>query len=257
MTKTINTACCCGGTFRIDNAIREIGLTQRGIIVATSERRIYDWLCDYIKPYEENRYAIRYAETEQDFSLLAEKRRMAIAFIETDFFGERAIGCIDHIHKENPRLRVVLFSVASLPREDKRHYLWRGADSVISLREKPELVQRKMKSIFDGYDSVTEKTLQEARERNRLAGIPPHLTPQEVEVCRFIAREKGCKEIADCLSISVKTVDNHLCSVRKKFGKRNRVGILRIAVSIGILSPEELADDSFYYSALPLTDHTC
>jgi hypothetical protein len=49
MTKTINTA-CGDGTFRIDNAIREIGLTQRGIIVATSERRVYDWLCDYIKP---------------------------------------------------------------------------------------------------------------------------------------------------------------------------------------------------------------
>jgi DNA-binding NarL/FixJ family response regulator len=256
MTKTINTA-CGGGTFRIDNAIREIGLTQRGIIVATSERRVYEWLCDYIKPYEENRYAVRHAETEQDFSLLVGKRRMAMAFIEVDFFGERAIGCLERIHKENSRLRVVLFSVASLQREDKHRYLWRGADSFISLREKPDLVQRKMKKIFDGYDSVSEKTLREARERNRRAGIPPHLTAQEVEVCRFVAKEKGRKEIADCLSISVKTVDNHLCSVRKKFGKRNRVGILRVAVSIGILSPEELGDDSFDYSALPLTDRTC
>jgi DNA-binding NarL/FixJ family response regulator len=256
MTKTINTA-CSGGTFRIDNTIREIGLTQRGIIVATGERRVYDWLCDYIKPYEENGYAIRHAGTEQNLSMLAEKRRMAIAFIEVDFFGERAIGCLDRIHKENPRLRVILFSVASLPREDKRRYLWRGADSFISLREKPELVQRKMKSFFDGYDNVSEKALREVRERNRLADIPPHLTPQEVEVCRFVAREKGRKEIADCLSISVKTVDNHLYSVRKKFGKRNKVGILRVAVSIGILSPEELGDDSFDYSALPLTDRTC
>jgi DNA-binding NarL/FixJ family response regulator len=256
MTKTINTA-CGGGTFRIDNSIREIGLTQRGIIVATGERRVYDWLCDYIKPYEENGYAIRHAGTEQDLSMLAEKRRMAIAFIEVDFFGERAIGCLERIHKENPRLRVIMFSVAALQREDKRYYLWRGADNFISLREKPDLVQRKMKNIFDGYDSVSEKTSRDVRERNRLAGIPPHLTPQEVEVCRFVAREKGRKEIADCLSISVKTVDNHLYSVRKKFGKRNRVGILRVAVSIGILSPEELADDSFDYSALPLTDRTC
>lgn len=108
-----------------------------------------------------------------------------------------------------------------------------------------------MKNIFDGYDSVSEKTLREVRERNRKLGIPPHLTPQEVEVCRLVVREKGRKEIAGCLGISVKTVDNHLCSVRKKFGKRNRVGILRVAVSIGILSPEELGDDSFDYSALP------
>jgi DNA-binding NarL/FixJ family response regulator len=253
MTKTINTA-SGGGTFRIDNVIREIGLTQRGIIVATSERRVYEWLCDYIKPYEENRYAIRYAETEQDFSVLVEKRRMAIAFIEVDFLGERAIGYLDRIHKENPRLRVVLFSVAALPREDKRRFLWQGADSFISLREKPDLVQRKMKNIFDG---ISEKALRELREHNRLAGIPPHLTPQEVEVCRFVAREKGRKEIADCRGISVKTVDNHLRSVRLKFGKRNRVGILRVAFSVGIISPEDLMCRDFDYSALPLTDRTC
>ncbi|MDR2661826.1 MAG: hypothetical protein LBC31_02380 [Treponema sp.] len=41
-----------GGIFRIDNAVREIGLTQRGIIVATSEWRVYDWICDYIRPCE-------------------------------------------------------------------------------------------------------------------------------------------------------------------------------------------------------------
>ncbi|MDR1896356.1 MAG: LuxR C-terminal-related transcriptional regulator [Prevotellaceae bacterium] len=182
---------------------------------------------------------------------------MAIAFIEVDFFSERTIGCLDRIHKENPRLRVVLFSVASLPREDKRRFLWRGADSFISLREKPDLVQRKMKNIFDGYDNVSEKTLREVRERNRLAGIPPHLTPQEVEVCRYVAKEKGRQEIADCLGISVKTVDNHLCSIRLKFGKRNRVGILRVAFSVGIISPEDLMCQDFDYSALLLTDRTC
>jgi hypothetical protein len=31
-----------GGTFRIDNTVREIGMTERGIIIATSENRVYD-----------------------------------------------------------------------------------------------------------------------------------------------------------------------------------------------------------------------
>ncbi|MDR2258896.1 MAG: hypothetical protein LBE14_07090, partial [Treponema sp.] len=78
-----------GGTFRIDNAAREIGLIQRGIIVATSEWRVYDWICDYIRPYENNRYAVKYAETEREFETLVKKARIAMAFIETDFFGEK------------------------------------------------------------------------------------------------------------------------------------------------------------------------
>jgi hypothetical protein len=58
MTQT-TTGSSGGGTFRIDNAARKIGLTQRGIIIATSEGRVFDWAYDYIKPYEGSRYALR------------------------------------------------------------------------------------------------------------------------------------------------------------------------------------------------------
>jgi hypothetical protein len=50
-----------------------------------------------------------------------------------------------------------------------------------------------MKSIFDGYDRISEKNLNEMREYNRQSGIPPYLTVQEVEVCRYAAREKERK----------------------------------------------------------------
>ena len=42
MTRT-TTGNSGGGTFRIDNAAREIGLTERGIIIATGEGRVFDW----------------------------------------------------------------------------------------------------------------------------------------------------------------------------------------------------------------------
>jgi hypothetical protein len=128
-----------GGTFRINNAVREIGLTQRGIIVATSERRVYDLICDYIKPYANNHYALRHTETACDFETLIKKSRMIMAFVETDFFGEKTIGCLEQIRKGNPKLRIILFAVMALTRDDTSHYLWRGADSFISLRENPEI----------------------------------------------------------------------------------------------------------------------
>jgi DNA-binding NarL/FixJ family response regulator len=104
---------------------------------------------------------------------------------------------------------------------------------------------------------MSERTLNKTREHNRLSGIPPHLTVQEVTVCRYAAREKERKEIASYLGICVKTVDNHLHSIRRKFRKRNMVGILKVAVSAGILSPDELICRDFDYPALPLTDRTC
>jgi hypothetical protein len=88
-----------GGTFHIDNALSDIALTRRGIIVATSEGRVYDWLCDYIRPYEENRYSVRHAGTEHDFDMLAGKQRMVMAFIEDCFLDDRTFGKLGRIHK--------------------------------------------------------------------------------------------------------------------------------------------------------------
>ncbi|MDR2661825.1 MAG: LuxR C-terminal-related transcriptional regulator [Treponema sp.] len=182
---------------------------------------------------------------------------MAMAFIETEFFGEKIVACLKRIRKENPKLRIILFAVTALNPDDASRYLWWGADSFISLRETPEYIRQQMKIIFDGYDSVSERTLAGVWEYNRVSGIPPHLTVQEVEVCRYAAREKERKEIAFCLGISVRTVDNHLSSIRQEFRKYNMVGILKITVSLGILPPEELTCSNFEHPAYPLTDRTC
>jgi DNA-binding NarL/FixJ family response regulator len=200
---------------------------------------------------------VRQAETEGEFETLLKMARMVMAFVEAGFFGEKTIACLERIRKEKPRLRVVLFSVSARTGDETRRYLWQGADNFISLREKPELVREQMKTVFNDYDRMSKRTLSKTREHNRLSGIPPHLTVQEVAVCRYAAREKERKEIAVCLGVSVKTVDNHLHSIRRKFRKRNMVGILKVAVSAGILSPEELMCRDFDYPALPLTDRTC
>jgi hypothetical protein len=111
MTKTVNGS---SSTFRIGATAREIGLTRRGIIVATKEKRVYDWLGDYLGPYEEPRYTVRHAGRKYDFDVLAGKQRMAMAFIEDCFFGERALGGLNRIHKQYPKLRVIVFSVADI-----------------------------------------------------------------------------------------------------------------------------------------------
>jgi DNA-binding NarL/FixJ family response regulator len=182
---------------------------------------------------------------------------MVMAFIETDFFGEKTVACLERIRKGNPRLRIILFTVAALTQDDTSRYLWHGADSFISLRENSEYIRQQMQTIFGGYDSISERTLAGIWEYNRVSGIPPHLTIQEVEVCRYAAREKERKEIAFCLGISVRTVDNHLSSIRKKFRRQSMVGILKIAVSLGILSPAELTCTDLEYPVFPLTDRTC
>jgi DNA-binding CsgD family transcriptional regulator len=46
--------------------------------------------------------------------------------------------------------------------------------------------------------------------------------------------------VAETLIVSEHTVTNHLCNVYRKFGTRNRVEVLKLAVSKGILPVDEL-----------------
>ncbi|GAA4439675.1 hypothetical protein GCM10023188_36180 [Pontibacter saemangeumensis] len=62
----------------------------------------------------------------------------------------------------------------------------------------------------------------------------PLLTKRETEILKLIAEEYSSLEIADSLSISIKTVDTHRKSLIKKIGARNVVGLVKYALQLQI-----------------------
>ncbi len=64
----------------------------------------------------------------------------------------------------------------------------------------------------------------------------PALTRREREVVRLASRGLSGREIAEHLCRSPRTVENHLRSIYRKFGVRNRVEMVRAAQASGLLS---------------------
>ncbi|MDR1582319.1 MAG: response regulator transcription factor [Prevotellaceae bacterium] len=229
-----------GNTFRIDNALGDIALTRRGIIVATSEGRVYDWLCDCIRSYEDNRYSVRYAETEDDFDILSGKQRMVMAFIEDCFFGNKTLGKLNRIHKQHPKLRVTVFSVSTVsPGMIIRYVSW-SQGSYLSLRSGGKEIREALEAVFSGERSIPPSLWESVDEYSRLPDFEPYLTRREIEIVRCIADGRTVREAAETLTVSEHTVTNHLGNVYRKFGTRNRVEVLKLAVSKGVLPVNEL-----------------
>jgi DNA-binding NarL/FixJ family response regulator len=63
------------------------------------------------------------------------------------------------------------------------------------------------------------------------------LTPRELEVLKLIAEAHTSKEIAEKLSISIKTVDRHRQNILDKLGMRDRVELTRYAIRRGLIQP--------------------
>src|SRR5690606_31165243 len=63
------------------------------------------------------------------------------------------------------------------------------------------------------------------------------LTPREEEIVKLIAEGNSAKQIAETLSISVKTVDRHRANILQKLGMRDRLELTRYAIRAGLIEP--------------------
>jgi len=63
------------------------------------------------------------------------------------------------------------------------------------------------------------------------------LTRREIEVLRLVAEGKPSKEIADILSISLKTVESHRMRLKRKLGIQETAGLVRYAIRSGVIRP--------------------
>ena len=61
------------------------------------------------------------------------------------------------------------------------------------------------------------------------------LTPREMEVLRLIAEGHTNRQIAEVLSISVRTVESHRANLMGKLGLHSRVELVRYAKRHGFL----------------------
>ncbi len=79
---------------------------------------------------------------------------------------------------------------------------------------------------------VTQRVLQRMRQTERLldASAFRDLSKRELEVLHLVSQGKSNREIAEVLSVSEKTVRNHVSSVLNKLGLNNRIELATYAV---------------------------
>ncbi|MGM0574270.1 MAG: response regulator [Myxococcota bacterium] len=65
------------------------------------------------------------------------------------------------------------------------------------------------------------------------------LTPRERQVLKLVAEGLSNKEIAVALDLAVKTVMTHRANLMDKLGIRNRSKLVRFAIRMGLLTPED------------------
>ena len=90
--------------------------------------------------------------------------------------------------------------------------------------------------LYPGAMSVLVRNYLERLRRGER--VPAHvLTPREDEVLKLIAEGSSSKEIAEALTISLKTVERHRSNILAKLGMRDRTELTRYAIRAGLIEP--------------------
>jgi two-component system response regulator NreC len=178
------------------------------------------------------------AETSEEAVRLAIENQPDLVLMDLSMPEMGGIEATRRIHESTTEVRVLILTLhedISMVREAIRA----GAGGYILKRAvKTELIGA-IQTVLQGdlyvHPTMMRAILAEPQpEAKPSAPLAESLTPREVDVLRLIVRGHTNSQIAEILSLSVRTVEYHRANLTGKLGLHSRVDLIRYAAENGI-----------------------
>jgi len=147
--------------------------------------------------------------------------------------GKNGLDLIRHIKCEKPQLPILVLSMHGEEQFALRA-LRAGTSGYLTKECDSELLVAALRKVASGGVYVSaELAEQMARERMPHSEQPPHtlLSEREYQVFLMIVEGQGLTQIADQLSLSVKTVSTHKTRILQKMDMTNQAELVRYAIA--------------------------
>jgi DNA-binding NarL/FixJ family response regulator len=172
------------------------------------------------------------AKTAQEALEFVRQHDWELVILDISMPGKSGLDILSDLKRLRPRLPVLFLSM--YPEEQyARRALKAGAAGYLTKDSVTEELKTAVKRVLSGgrYVSTTlaERLAYDLREG---ADTPIHelLSEREFQVLRMIASGKAVKEIADELSLSVKTVSTYRSRILEKTGMKTTAELIRYAL---------------------------
>ncbi len=143
------------------------------------------------------------------------------------------------IHKHYPSVKILVITSLDAPTHIKSLMRIGCSGYILKNTDVKQLVDA-IKEVYKGGTYI-QPDLKEQMINNMLQFknsakiLLPKLTVREKEVLALIVEEYTNHEIAEKLSLSLRTVENHRFSIMNKLDVKNSVGLVRAAIELGLI----------------------
>jgi len=146
--------------------------------------------------------------------------------------GRGGLDIIKELKHEKPRLPILILSMHSEDQFAVRA-LKAGASGYMSKESAPELLVKAIRKVYSGGKYISASLAEKlAFDLGTDSERPPHekLSDREFQVMCMIASGKTVKEIADRLSLSVKTISTYRARILEKMKMKTNAELTHYAI---------------------------
>jgi two-component system, NarL family, invasion response regulator UvrY len=172
------------------------------------------------------------ARTAQETLDHVRRQDWDVVILDISMPGKSGLDILDDLHRLRPKLPVLLLSMH--PEEQyARRALKSGAAGYLTKESIPEEIREAVRRVHKGGRYVSAALAEKlAFDLRREADAPVHelLSDREFQVLRMIASGMTVTQIADKISLSVKTVSTYRARILEKMGMKTTADLIRYAL---------------------------
>jgi len=173
-------------------------------------------------------------------NMLIREMKPRLVFMGAKFYRSETPYMIAALHKAFPKLNIAAVCASDFPDDLAMYFIVNGARSYVNLLEGEEEFLKGMGEIRDGRAYIAPGVQRRIEMRSVYPRPTGELSGRQVAMARLIANGFTGAEIADTLHISEGTVDNGKSGIYTALNVRNEREVIRTAINLGIVRPEEL-----------------
>ena len=186
---------------------------------------------------EEGLEPVGEAATAEDALRALPRLAPDVVVIDMEMPGMGGIEGAELIRKRAPDARILFLSMHDQARDVRRAFD-AGADGYLLKSAADEDLVRAVRAVASG-ERYVHPALGAALAAPVREGPLDELTTREREVLRLLALGHTNQEIAEQLSVSVRTVESHRAHVMTKLSVATRAGLVGAALEAGLLTEED------------------
>ena len=163
------------------------------------------------------------------------EREPDMAVVDISLGGASGVSLIKEIRARRPDLPILVFSMYGGPTYAERA-LRAGATGYVTKRQPPKTVLAAIRQVLDGKVFVSDDLAPAmlrcftAGGRKNPSSLVDPLSGREFEIFHMMGQGMTTRAMAEHLHRSIKTVNTHRESIKKKLGLRNAAELARAAL---------------------------